>query len=156
MSASSEPAASLSLGRGYVLDTLSHMLSVNGRPVQLSPLASRLLQLLALKPGEVVERGEIIAALWKGDYLIGDPALSRLVSELRAATGDDPKQPGLIQTVPRRGYRLVTQIAAAEAAAVHKEPRWPLIWRLANRSLLILVGGTAVILALAIIARLAR
>lgn len=156
MSASSEPAASVALGRGYVLDTLSHALTYGGRTVQLSPLASRLLQVLAQKPGEVVERGEIIDALWKGDFLIGDPALTRLVSELRSATGDDPKRPTLIQTVPRRGYRLVTHVSPAEGAPVAREPRWLLIWALANRSMLILVGGGALLFALAILSRIAR
>lgn len=156
MSSSSEPAANLAFGRGYVLDTLSHTLTQGGRAVQLSPLASRLLQLLARQPGELVERGEIIDALWKGDFLIGDPALTRLVSELRSAAGDDPKRPTLIQTVPRRGYRLVTQVSATAGAPPPAELRWPLIWRLANRSLLILVGGAVLILALAILARVAR
>jgi len=153
------PPALLELGRGYVLDTLTHKLTREGRVMQLSPLASRLLQVLAQRPGEVVERGEIIEALWKGDWLVGDPALSRLVSELRRDTGDDAKQPTLVQTVPRRGYRLVSQLAAAEpapVATVGKEPWWPQAWRLANRSLLIMIGGTALIMVLAILVRWAR
>lgn len=155
---SPESEARADLGGGYVLDTLSNTLTHEGRVAQLSPLASRLLQVLARRPGEVVERGEIIEALWKGDWLVGDPALSRLVSELRSDAGDDPKQPKLIQTVPRRGYRLVTNVArgAAAPAAARAPPWWPTAWALANRSLLILVFGGALILALAIIARLAR
>lgn len=154
-------SASLALGSGYVLDTLSHKLSCGGTETQLSPLGSRLLQLMAERPGEVVERADIVEALWKGDWLVGDPALSRLVSELRSATGDDAKRPSLIQTVPRRGYRLVTRVgehapldrvlAPAEANA-----RWEKVWRLANRSLAIVVGGGVLILALGILARLAR
>ena len=87
MNAPPSPPAVLDLGRGYALDTLSHRLSHEGRTVQLSPLASRLLQVLAQRPGEVVERSEIIAALWKGDWLVGDPALSRLVSESGRESG---------------------------------------------------------------------
>ena len=155
MSASSLPAAGLDLGGGRVLDTLSHTLVQDGRPVQLSPLASRLLQLLAQRPGEVMERGEIIDALWKGDWLIGDPGLSRLVSEVRSAANDDAKRPTLIQTIPRRGYRLVTQVIPP-GRMQRIEPSWPQIWGLANWSLLILVGGAALILALAILARAAR
>jgi DNA-binding winged helix-turn-helix (wHTH) protein len=147
----------LTLGGRCVLDTLSHVLTTrDGRAVQLSPLASRLLQVLAQRPGEVVERGEIIEALWRGDWLVGDPALSRLVSELRRDTGDDARQPTLIQTVPRRGYRLVSRVASADAGLAPAEPWWPLAWRLANRTLLIMIGGTALVMTLAILVRLAR
>jgi DNA-binding winged helix-turn-helix (wHTH) protein len=150
-------SAMLDLGGGYVLDTLSHALTRAGRTMQLSPLASRLLQMLAQRPGEVVERAEIIAALWKDDWLVGDPALSRLVSELRSETGDDAKRPTLIQTVPRRGYRLVTNVGAAPnivaARPARAEPHWVRAWGLANRSLLILIGGSAALLVLALLAR---
>jgi DNA-binding winged helix-turn-helix (wHTH) protein len=40
------------------------------------------------------------------------------VSEVRQALGDDPKKPHLIQTVPRRGYRLVTSAAPAPAQSI--------------------------------------
>lgn len=159
MSASPQNAG-LSLGGGYVLDTLSHVLTQNGSAMPLSPLGSRLLQLLASQPGAVVERAEIIEVLWKGDWLVGDPALSRLVSELRRDTGDDAKNPSLIQTVPRRGYRLVTHVGQAlpeaMAVATPSEQSWARAWALANRSLLILIGGTALLLALAVLARLFR
>ncbi|MBX3428334.1 MAG: winged helix-turn-helix domain-containing protein [Hyphomonadaceae bacterium] len=72
-----------------------------------SPLVARLLAELARAPGETIERAALIAALWRDDPLIADAALNRLVSEARQAVGDDPKNPSLIQTVPRRGYRLV-------------------------------------------------
>ena len=75
--------------------------------IKLSPLASQLLQILARRPGSLVERTELIDRLWRGNWLIGDPALNRVISEIRSALGDDPKQPTLIQTVPRRGYRLI-------------------------------------------------
>jgi DNA-binding winged helix-turn-helix (wHTH) protein len=155
-----EPSGPIDLGGGYVLDPLTHVLTRGDRVVRLSPLASRLLQLLAKRPGEVVERAEIIEALWKGDWLIGDPALTRLVSELRRDTADDPKRPALIQTVPRRGYRLVTQMSGAadgSAPAVSETPPWwQTAWRLANQSLLIMIGGAALIMTLAILVRLSR
>jgi DNA-binding winged helix-turn-helix (wHTH) protein len=150
----------MDLGGGYLLDPLTHVLTRGNRVVRLSPLASRLLQLLAKRPGEVVERAEIIEALWKGDWLIGDPALTRLVSELRRDTADDPKRPALIQTVPRRGYRLVTQMTGAvdssAPAASGAPPWWQTAWRLANQSLLIMIGGAALIMTLAILVRLSR
>lgn len=92
---------------GFQLDLLTHRLAAGQRTVQLSPLASRFLQALAVRPGAVVDRAALIDALWRGDYLTGDPALNRVVSETRRAVGDNPRNPALIQTVHRHGYRLV-------------------------------------------------
>jgi DNA-binding winged helix-turn-helix (wHTH) protein len=138
---------------GYELDPLRHVLLLGPREVQLTPIASRLLQLLAKRPDEVVERTDIITDLWRGDFLVGDPALSRVVSEIRAAVGDDKRRPTLIQTVPRRGYRLVTAPADPARIAVAKPSQWPLAWRMANVSLALLLGGFALLVGLAILAR---
>ena len=92
---------------GFQLDLLTHRLASGEKTVQLSPLASRFLQALAARPGAVVDRAALIDAMWRGDYLTGDPALNRVVSETRRAVGDDPRNPTLIQTIHRHGYRLV-------------------------------------------------
>jgi DNA-binding winged helix-turn-helix (wHTH) protein len=95
----------------YILDVYGNRLMDSGREISLSPLATRFLEMLAREPGAVVDRHRIIDEIWKGDYLTGDPALHRLVSEIRRAVGDNPRNPELIQTVHRRGYRLVTREA---------------------------------------------
>lgn len=102
----------------FSLDPLTHRLSGAMGTVQLSPLASRFLQTLAAQPGTVVDRETLIERLWRGDWLVGDPALNRVVSETRRAVGDDPRNPALIQTVHRQGYRLVG------ADAVAADPAW--------------------------------
>jgi DNA-binding winged helix-turn-helix (wHTH) protein len=108
----------------YRLDRLSHSLTTPKGEVRLSPLASDFLVLLAEQPGEVVARDRLIELLWRGDFLLGDRALNRLVSEVRSAIGDDPRRPRLIQTVPRRGYRLAVEPAAAAPAARPALPLW--------------------------------
>lgn len=105
----------LSFG-AFTLDTVRCTLGGPRGPTELSPLATRFLAELARTPGQTVERSALIAALWRGDPVQGDAALNRLVSEVRTALGDDPKKPDLIQTVPRRGYRLVSASAATPAA----------------------------------------
>ena len=145
------------LGARFKLDMLSNTLELDGRAITLSPLAAQLLNLLSQRPGEVVERAVLIDKLWRGDWLIGDPALSRVVSEIRSAVGEQAKRPTLIQTVPRRGYRLVlsapgerTARAAPSAAGVRL---WPEAWRMANSTLAIVFCGLAALTALAILAR---
>lgn len=106
----------------FQLDLLTHRLDRHGRAVQLSPLASRFLQELAARRGAVVERAELIHTLWRGDHLTGDPALNRVVSETRRAVGDNPRDPALIQTVHRQGYRLVGTEGGGAAAAAGRPP----------------------------------
>lgn len=105
----------LSFG-AFMLDTVRCTLSGPSGSTELSPLATRFLTELARTPGQTVERSALIAALWRDDPVQGDAALNRLVSEVRTALGDDPKKPNLIQTVPRRGYRLVPAPAATPPA----------------------------------------
>jgi DNA-binding winged helix-turn-helix (wHTH) protein len=149
--AHSETGAQMMRLGAYTLDPIRNVLIRDAREAPLTPLATRLLQLLASKPGEVFERKDIVAALWRGDWMTGDGALNRLVSEIRRAAGDDSRAPTLIQTVPRRGYRLVVSPSAATPAVA-----WPQAWRLANTTLAIAIGGFALIFVLAILARLFR
>lgn len=109
--ATDSPAFSITFGV-FTLDTVRGTLSGPNGEIQLSPLATRFLAELAATPGQVVERSALIAALWREDPVQADAALNRLVSEVRQALGDDPKKPALIQTVPRRGYRLVAAASA--------------------------------------------
>ncbi len=150
-----DPSGITQLG-AYALDPLRHVLHCGAREVQLTPLASRLLQELAKRPGEMVERAALIDVLWRGDFLVGDPALSRLVSEIRRAVGDDARRPRLIQTVPRQGYRLVATVEQGAAAPIRVAPWGPQAWRLANQSIAIVLGGLTVLILAAMLARLFR
>jgi DNA-binding winged helix-turn-helix (wHTH) protein len=92
---------------------------------ELSPLACRLLQALLRQPGSTVSREELINELWAGNYLVGEPALNRLVSETRRAARGICDTP-LIETVQKNGYRLVTAAGPVPATPVHSPLPW--IW----------------------------
>jgi DNA-binding winged helix-turn-helix (wHTH) protein len=136
-----EPVSeSLSCAGRYALDPFRNLLTIDGREVQLTPLAARVMESLLRRPGEVVERTALIDLLWRGDWISGNPALNRVISEIRSAVSDDPRSPNIIQTVPRKGYRLVlagqegpAQSQPAEAPPARAPPaRWgwgsPLTW----------------------------
>ncbi len=72
------------------------------------PKAMEVLVCLAEHAGQVVERDEILRRVW-GDAQ-HDDALTRTVSELRHHLDDHPDVPNFIQTVPKRGYRLVADV----------------------------------------------
>ncbi|HET9482876.1 MAG TPA: winged helix-turn-helix domain-containing protein [Xanthomonadales bacterium] len=78
----------------------------------------RLLARLAATPGEVVTREELIAAAWDRRG-VADEVLSRSVNALRDALGDSARAPRYIETIPKRGYRLVAAVqhAAHEPAS---------------------------------------
>ena len=144
----------------YQLDPLSHTLAGADKVVQLSPIASRFLQVLARQPGAMVDRAVLIEELWRGDYLVGEPALNRVVSETRRAVGDNPREPAVIQTIPRRGYRLVAAEAAENAAGEGERPllreRWVKVWLLVLGSFLAIAVVAVVIIGLSVVSRFAR
>jgi DNA-binding winged helix-turn-helix (wHTH) protein/TolB-like protein/Tfp pilus assembly protein PilF len=93
-----------------------------GESVRLEPKAMELLVALASRPGEVVSREELLSTVWPG-VVVGDEALSQAVTKLRKALGDDVRAPTYIETISKRGYRLIAPVKplatgpAAETAA---------------------------------------
>ncbi|MEM1181812.1 MAG: winged helix-turn-helix domain-containing protein [Acidobacteriota bacterium] len=78
------------------------------------PRVMDLLVLLAESPGEVLSRTEILERVWP-ETAVQDDALRRVVTVLRRTLGDDSKQPRYIETITRRGYRLVAPVSYPEA-----------------------------------------
>lgn len=71
-----------------------------------------LLCVLAARRGQVVSRDELMQALWP-DVVVGDDSLARTVSKLRQALGDDARAPRYVETIAKRGYRLIGEVQAA-------------------------------------------
>jgi len=68
---------------------------------------------LATADGNTVPREHLTEAVWPRGF-VTDGVLSRCISQLRAALGDDSRAPRYIATIPRKGYRLVADVIAAE------------------------------------------
>jgi TolB-like protein/DNA-binding winged helix-turn-helix (wHTH) protein/Flp pilus assembly protein TadD len=66
------------------------------------------------RAGEVVSREELERDVWRG-ALVGYDAVTKTVTKLRQALGDDPRNPRYIQTVPKRGYRFVAEAERIDA-----------------------------------------
>lgn len=92
-----------------------------GEPVRLEPKAVELLLFLATRPGRLVSKAEIQAAVWK-DTAVTENALTRLVAQIRRGLGDDAREARYIETVPTRGYRFV---ALLRGGAVSEAPAAP-------------------------------
>jgi TolB-like protein/DNA-binding winged helix-turn-helix (wHTH) protein/Tfp pilus assembly protein PilF len=103
----------------HVVDFERHaLLSTDGLPVRLRPQALDVLMQLARRPGQMLPRDELLHRVWPG-VVVTDDSLVQAISDLRRALGDDG--PRLIQTVPRRGYRLVVPAPEAEPAIQHAD-----------------------------------
>jgi DNA-binding winged helix-turn-helix (wHTH) protein len=81
--------------------------------LRLEPRVMDLLAYLAERAGEVASREEIIDALWR-EQCVADSVLTRAVSLLRNALGDDPHAPRYVETIAKRGYRLVAPVTRGD------------------------------------------
>ena len=77
------------------------------------PLSMDILVHLARRAGEVVTTDELIDEFWPGRY-VGSDAVHRRIADLRRALGDDRSEPRYIETIRKRGYRLIAEVQCAE------------------------------------------
>lgn len=88
----------------HVLDIKNYRLYKDNRAVDMTPTEIRMLILMALNPGKIISRDDIISAIYDTESsFIDDNTLSVYIKRLRAKLGDDA---GLIETVRGQGYRL--------------------------------------------------
>jgi TolB-like protein len=76
---------------------------------------------LAEHAGELVERNALLEQIWR--RVTSEEVLTRCISELRRVFGDERGTPSYIQTVPKRGYRLLEPAVTASAPAGSGGPR---------------------------------
>src|SRR3989440_8157235 len=83
-----------------------------GQVISLEPKTLRLLLFLIENRDRLIEKDEILDAIWSGTH-VTENALTREIGKLRKILGDDPKAPKYIQTVHTRGYRFIAELAEA-------------------------------------------
>lgn len=98
----------------FDLDEAEARLTRDGEPVALAPRPFAVLCALARTPRTLVTKNALLDSVW-GHRFVSDSVLKTTVSALRAALGDDPKQPRYIETVSRRGYRFIGRVSAVAA-----------------------------------------
>lgn len=95
----------------FELDASSGELVRNGHVIRLQAQPFLVLRLLLDHAGEVVTREELQRQLWPGDTFVDfDHGLNKAIAKLREALNDPKAVSGLIQTIPRRGYRLNAEV----------------------------------------------
>lgn len=87
-----------------------------GSTTHLEPKVMEVLAALAERPGDVVERDELLQRIWGNRAAVADEPLTRCIAELRRVLGDSRQNPKFIQTIPKRGYRLLCPVTALASA----------------------------------------
>src|SRR5688572_2664695 len=82
----------------------------NGEHVRLQEQPLTILEMLVIKPGELVTREELIARLWPRGVVDFEAGLNTAMRKLRATLGDEAEAPRYIETVPRQGYRFIAAL----------------------------------------------
>jgi len=96
----------------FVVDAANARLRRGAEIIPLRPKALALLSCLAARPGRLVTKDELLATVWP-DTSVSDWVLTSTVRELRDALGDDAREPRIIETVHRRGYRFLPAVDSA-------------------------------------------
>ncbi len=96
--------------RRWVLNLKDGKLSSGKDRSTLSPKATEVLEYMIFRAGMVLSREEILQAVWRGLFV--NPDLVReYIFEIRKSLGDDAKNPSYIETVGRRGFRLIGPVS---------------------------------------------
>jgi DNA-binding winged helix-turn-helix (wHTH) protein len=129
----------------FELDLLTGELRRKGVKVPLQEQPFRLLALLVSRPGELVTRDDLRAALWPDAVFVDfDHGVNKAVAKIRRALGDLAHNSRYVETLERRGYRFIapvqpigtTELVAdtMSGAAVHR-----LVW--GDRSIVLAAGS---------------
>lgn len=99
--------------------------------VHVRPRVMDLIVYLASRSGEVVTKEELLDAVWATRF-VAESALSSAIAEARHGLGDDPATPRFLETIPKRGYRLLlgpAPVASQPPPERRRAPRpttpWP-------------------------------
>lgn len=101
--------ANFRLGEWSIYPSLNRITNGN-RSHRVEPEVMAVLCEMAKRPGEVVSKEVLLDTVWPGTS-VEEVALPRCVSELRRLLDDDAHAPRYIETVAKRGYRLIAPIS---------------------------------------------
>lgn len=106
----------------WLVEPLKGTIDRGGTTKRVEPKVMDVLVCLASDPGEVCRREELLECVW-GDVVVSEEVLTRCISELRSALGDTGKTRNYIQTLPKRGYRLLKPVRCIASQFEHSQPQ---------------------------------
>jgi DNA-binding winged helix-turn-helix (wHTH) protein/TolB-like protein/Tfp pilus assembly protein PilF len=101
----------------FRLDPTERLLLRDGHPVPLTPKAFDVLMVLVRQSGHLVEKKELIEAVWPTSF-VEEGNLSVMIHALRKAFGSDHRDHTYIETVSKKGYRFAAEVKLIEYASL--------------------------------------
>lgn len=125
----------------FQLDLRSAELRCNGTITKLAEQPFQILVELIQHPGEVVTREELRQCLWHSDTFVDfEHGLNMAVKRLREVLGDSADNPQYIETLPRRGYRLIVPVEVPHSAQERSGQIRPKDWARLQKWAVIALG----------------
>src|SRR6266436_1893728 len=98
----------------FEVDLRAGELTKRGLRIRLQEQPFQVLAMLLEKPKELVTREELREKIWGHTIVDFDHGLNKAINKIREALGDSSENPRFIETVARRGYRFLADVAVVE------------------------------------------
>jgi eukaryotic-like serine/threonine-protein kinase len=108
---------------GFRVDPVRRLLSRHGEPVQVTPKALSILVALLERPGEVIDKRDLIEKAWPGT-IVTEANLTQNVFSLRKSLGERANENRYVVTVPGQGYSFAGEVRRIERMSTSEIPIW--------------------------------
>jgi DNA-binding winged helix-turn-helix (wHTH) protein/Tol biopolymer transport system component len=129
----------------FLLDAKEKVLQRGGKPLPITPKALELLLVLVENHGHLVEKNELMRAVW-ADSFVEEGNLSFNIRQLRKVLGDDAQKPLYIETVPKRGYRFIAEVRKNPDAFLNDARRGPEVSHFPTSRTYVLITISAILM----------
>ncbi len=113
----------------WTVDESTNELVREGKRLRLEARAMKVLVYLYRHQGQVVSKDDLVESIWQL-RAVSDHSITVVISDLRRALGDSARQPRYIETISKKGYRLIEQRSETDLHSVlapeHAENARPL------------------------------
>ncbi len=122
-----------------------------GKSIRIKPRTMDVLVYFASHAGEVISAEELIDSVWQG-RVVGDGTVYQNITQLRHALGDSTEEARFIETIPKRGYRLVASVATLEPEPSEGASAMAVGQAKGRKLIFAIAGGTVLALAIGFLA----
>ena len=97
----------------FRMDIINQCVWREHEEIRLTPKAFAVLRTLLDQPGQLVRKEEFFRRVWPAS-VVSEAALTVCIRELRCALRDDARRPRYIETLHRRGFRLMRTVVTSQ------------------------------------------
>jgi len=103
---------------GFIVDPTRNIIVSKSEEIPVQAKVMEVLLVLLENPTETVSKEAFIERVWGGNVYVGKQGITRSISMLRSVFNDSTDTPKFIETIPRRGYRLIVKPSTVEHEAI--------------------------------------